>query len=1086
MKLLKCMCLLVVLVLMYWWVKASLQITEVFRDGTDEWIELYNASSQDFSWSLHLEGAKWTILAVPSVIVPARWLVLLWDKMEMISADMWCELIKDKGLSLSDTAWFSISLMSDTIMVDVFAATADMCTQFNNQNRSFIRRDATTIVASERGTWVMEWYVASPCILWEESEHPGSDVGTGVGSGDDTIPGDIGTGDLLPIWTGSTVWTGSATPEWTGDVFVPWDWQMDSWDTIETLVPWWWRGDVVIEEIYPVDGNEFGEYIVLKAQKSLVKKLIIEWLGQWDDEKVVDVSLATWESLYILDTSFSGENTPDLYFLPSITLTDGGELLTVRLENGMVLDAVKYTKPWFGKAVVFSNDDEDGRNFNTDVYPSLATFLPFTEQCVPTVTSVWIASWTIVLQASLEEVSPVYCDSPYTVERMVGTGVYRWCSIAAEVITWVQTVQVVMSRNDTQFCKERIQLFVLDPWWYCERDQSDAVTSEDMIITEIHATSDYLPEYIELYFASAFSGVLEVEGAWRWAASKVVSIAAQGGEYIVLSSSTLPVSAKTYRVSAISLTDGGEEIIVRGHDGQVIDSAVYTAALQWFSQYFSRNSEDHRIFEKVSLPSPGFAESIAEFYGSMPLWTAAFTCGIHLQHSKPVSQGTKVNFIALANESDVQNSSSEYSCERISDPLWYYGTGCNPSAVTLDAAGVYDISLTITNAAQQVCTATYLLNYPGSKWSDDTWDLTKPASYYHELYLKRKERFDRVKKTLKPFGLSLTTSWEVFDPAAGQTWGFLSWDSLSESVFTGQLHIVRLLPNPEGKDDGKEQIVLFNATESDRRTDTLVLFNWKTKKKLPPWILLKAWEEQTIEGTLWLGNQPGCLVLQDDSMQYDRFCYLAAGDNQWFETSYNMLAYADMEQFKKTSLQRNDEEFCMVFMSYPVLCKKLGFTADLVKQRKKDAKKYLSSEKKLTKAQNDLQTTKAKIKELQQKNKEQKAGDASKLKSVKGELANKKDIISVYKTLVRSLRDILYTTPNESIAWLTDSAEELITALEHWQRVNEGVVSIPTDDLEARKKASSYSLPLQYASIEDVRSYLLTETKNYISFISWN
>ena len=74
----------------------GLIISEVFVDGTDEFIEIYNESS-DFSWTIILEWAKSTAITLSNVIIPSNSFYLLGDNGFMLQ-EVW---LQKSGLSLN-------------------------------------------------------------------------------------------------------------------------------------------------------------------------------------------------------------------------------------------------------------------------------------------------------------------------------------------------------------------------------------------------------------------------------------------------------------------------------------------------------------------------------------------------------------------------------------------------------------------------------------------------------------------------------------------------------------------------------------------------------------------------------------------------------------------------------------------------------------------------------------------------------------------------------------------------------------------------------------------------------------------------
>lgn len=96
-------------ILLYWWsVRALLTVTEVYIDGTDEWIEITNIDENPFIGSFTLEGAKSTPLFFSWITIEGGESFVLWDQCLMFTDSLLCHL--NQGLSLTDTKWLNLIL----------------------------------------------------------------------------------------------------------------------------------------------------------------------------------------------------------------------------------------------------------------------------------------------------------------------------------------------------------------------------------------------------------------------------------------------------------------------------------------------------------------------------------------------------------------------------------------------------------------------------------------------------------------------------------------------------------------------------------------------------------------------------------------------------------------------------------------------------------------------------------------------------------------------------------------------------------------------------------------------------------------
>ena len=90
----------------------NLSITEVFIDGTDEFVEISNMSSTDFYGDLALSGVKSSIVSLSNLSIPAWTSLVVGDNLSMV--DTISTIFYKTGLALSiiDSNAFSASLRS--------------------------------------------------------------------------------------------------------------------------------------------------------------------------------------------------------------------------------------------------------------------------------------------------------------------------------------------------------------------------------------------------------------------------------------------------------------------------------------------------------------------------------------------------------------------------------------------------------------------------------------------------------------------------------------------------------------------------------------------------------------------------------------------------------------------------------------------------------------------------------------------------------------------------------------------------------------------------------------------------------------
>lgn len=194
--------------------------------------------------------------------------------------------------------------------------------------------------------------------------------------------------------------------------------------------------------------------------------------------------------------------------------------------------------------------------------------------------------------------------------------------------------------------------------------------------------------------------------------------------------------------------------------------------------------------------------------------SSGLTCGAKLQNTAPFYVGNSVNLIATASGTDIQNSSTRYSCE------WSIGsgssfTGCNPSYIAFSGAGIYVAKVRVASSDGQVCDAETRINYPAKSSSSISTSEDIPLA-------------------------------ERIENRAGEDF---------------QLRIISLLPDADGKDDNNEQITLELLTgENLDLADFIIHIN--SKKTALHGLLLSPGARETFKSTFGMVNKPACVTLE--------------------------------------------------------------------------------------------------------------------------------------------------------------------------------------------------------------------------------
>ena len=116
----------------------SLKITEVFVDGTDEWLEITNTWPSDFIWPLSIDGVKSSTLTIPSRTIPSLQSLIIGDNLSMVTNLGSLTTLTAQWLSMIDTNAIAITLSSNSTVLDSFSITQSQVQSYDNTKTSFM------------------------------------------------------------------------------------------------------------------------------------------------------------------------------------------------------------------------------------------------------------------------------------------------------------------------------------------------------------------------------------------------------------------------------------------------------------------------------------------------------------------------------------------------------------------------------------------------------------------------------------------------------------------------------------------------------------------------------------------------------------------------------------------------------------------------------------------------------------------------------------------------------------------------------------------------------------------------------------
>jgi len=178
-------------------VKANLIISEVYFAGNDEWIELYNDSSTNFSGDVQISWAKSSIVSISNLFINPYENILFWDKLLNIVDH---NKVYKTWLSLSiyDTKDLLIQLIYSWETVDSIQTQSDYLSTLKSKKSSLQKIKLWDVVITTgsyqySGQNMSPWFVGNPWFFLNF------------------------TWATISTWSTST-WTNSTGTNWTGGV----------------------------------------------------------------------------------------------------------------------------------------------------------------------------------------------------------------------------------------------------------------------------------------------------------------------------------------------------------------------------------------------------------------------------------------------------------------------------------------------------------------------------------------------------------------------------------------------------------------------------------------------------------------------------------------------------------------------------------------------------------------------------------------------------------------------------------------------------------------------------------------------------
>ena len=158
----------------------ELIISEVYYDGKDEWIEIYNIWDGDFYWDITLSWAASKNQTYTDIQIPAYDFLIIADSDEMFNFSWNVNILLNtwnySQFSLTDTKGIQISLICSWNKEDLFSVYESRVKDWNDEKMSFQKVISKWKLVVTWGYFledeedmqnILPWYIATPWVLIE-------------------------------------------------------------------------------------------------------------------------------------------------------------------------------------------------------------------------------------------------------------------------------------------------------------------------------------------------------------------------------------------------------------------------------------------------------------------------------------------------------------------------------------------------------------------------------------------------------------------------------------------------------------------------------------------------------------------------------------------------------------------------------------------------------------------------------------------------------------------------------------------------------------------------------------------------------
>ena len=363
-----------------------LKITEVYFKGSNEFIELYNDSENNFSWNITFSWAKKSSFDL-DLNLSWKSTIVLWDDLsEYISWNV--NYISWLKINLTDTEAINIKILGNGQVLDSFFVSQNEVKKVSNKKASFEKIfswNDEIIKLVETAKNAKNWYLINPAYVHIIKSSWWNSIFCKINMSKQN--------DLYKFsFTWNTdfqnitwyidnnfelTWQNMSKTLSTWNYIIKWKWTYSSWNICSSyygifidkqnivqsknIFTW----SLQIKEVYPKNDN-FPEYVELQAVWNISWNYILDGFARWSTKLNLNLTLYSGNFIVLAKSYSWFLYTWNILLFDKLSLSDVGEQLSIS-QDGHIIDNVKYTK-W--NTLYYTKTENNIRQFETDSIPT--------------------------------------------------------------------------------------------------------------------------------------------------------------------------------------------------------------------------------------------------------------------------------------------------------------------------------------------------------------------------------------------------------------------------------------------------------------------------------------------------------------------------------------------------------------------------------------------------------------------------------------------------------------------------------------------------------------------------------------------